>query len=60
MTASTANYLWSMEDVLGQGATASVFKARNKVCLKRGKRGMTAAMRGETRKLIPLFFPENR
>ncbi|XP_077059426.1 inhibitor of nuclear factor kappa-B kinase subunit epsilon isoform X2 [Siphateles boraxobius] len=30
MTASTANYLWSLEDVLGQGATASVFKARNK------------------------------
>ncbi|XP_061075878.1 inhibitor of nuclear factor kappa-B kinase subunit epsilon isoform X2 [Conger conger] len=30
MMASTANYLWSMEDVLGQGATASVFKARNK------------------------------
>lgn len=28
--ASTANYLWSMDDVLGQGATASVFKARNK------------------------------
>uniref|UniRef100_A0AAY4EEM2 Protein kinase domain-containing protein n=1 Tax=Denticeps clupeoides TaxID=299321 RepID=A0AAY4EEM2_9TELE len=30
MTASTANYIWSMEDVLGQGATASVHKARNK------------------------------
>ncbi|XP_037637196.1 inhibitor of nuclear factor kappa-B kinase subunit epsilon [Sebastes umbrosus] len=30
MTASTANYLWSLQDVLGQGATASVFKARNK------------------------------
>lgn len=29
-TASTANYLWSLDDVLGQGATASVFKARNK------------------------------
>ncbi|KAG1949472.1 inhibitor of nuclear factor kappa-B kinase subunit epsilon [Pimephales promelas] len=28
--ASTANYLWSLDDVLGQGATASVFKARNK------------------------------
>uniref|UniRef100_A0A3P9N750 Inhibitor of nuclear factor kappa B kinase subunit epsilon n=1 Tax=Poecilia reticulata TaxID=8081 RepID=A0A3P9N750_POERE len=26
----TANYLWSMHDVLGQGATASVYKARNK------------------------------
>lgn len=31
MTASTTNYLWSMQDVLGQGATASVFKARHKV-----------------------------
>ncbi|KAJ7998530.1 hypothetical protein DPEC_G00205870 [Dallia pectoralis] len=30
MTASTANYLWSLGDLLGQGATASVFKARNK------------------------------
>ncbi|XP_078104326.1 inhibitor of nuclear factor kappa-B kinase subunit epsilon isoform X1 [Sander vitreus] len=30
VTASTANYLWSVEDVLGQGATASVYKARNK------------------------------
>lgn len=31
MTASTTNYLWSIQDVLGQGATASVYKARNKV-----------------------------
>lgn len=31
MTASTANYLWSMYDVLGQGTTASIYKARNKV-----------------------------
>ncbi|XP_017271157.1 inhibitor of nuclear factor kappa-B kinase subunit epsilon [Kryptolebias marmoratus] len=30
ITASTTNYLWSSQDVLGQGATASVFKARNK------------------------------
>ncbi|XP_056129442.1 inhibitor of nuclear factor kappa-B kinase subunit epsilon isoform X2 [Lampris incognitus] len=30
MTASTANYLWSLQDVLGQGATANVYKARNK------------------------------
>uniref|UniRef100_A0A673BZI8 Inhibitor of nuclear factor kappa B kinase subunit epsilon n=1 Tax=Sphaeramia orbicularis TaxID=375764 RepID=A0A673BZI8_9TELE len=30
MTASTANYLWSLTDILGQGATASVYKARNK------------------------------
>ncbi|XP_019112449.2 inhibitor of nuclear factor kappa-B kinase subunit epsilon isoform X1 [Larimichthys crocea] len=30
LTASTANYLWSLHDVLGQGATASVYKARNK------------------------------
>ncbi|XP_041837222.1 inhibitor of nuclear factor kappa-B kinase subunit epsilon [Melanotaenia boesemani] len=30
MTASTASYLWSLHDVLGQGATASVYKARNK------------------------------
>ncbi|NWX63059.1 IKKE kinase, partial [Promerops cafer] len=27
---STPNYLWSTEDLLGQGATASVYKARNK------------------------------
>ncbi|XP_067387605.1 inhibitor of nuclear factor kappa-B kinase subunit epsilon [Emydura macquarii macquarii] len=27
---STLNYLWNTEDVLGQGATASVYKARNK------------------------------
>uniref|UniRef100_A0AAR2IYH1 Protein kinase domain-containing protein n=1 Tax=Pygocentrus nattereri TaxID=42514 RepID=A0AAR2IYH1_PYGNA len=30
MTASTAHHLWSLEDTLGQGATASVYKARNK------------------------------
>ncbi|CAL8356354.1 unnamed protein product [Gadus morhua 'NCC'] len=30
MTASTVNYLWSIQDVLGQGATACVYKARNK------------------------------
>uniref|UniRef100_A0A672N6N0 Inhibitor of nuclear factor kappa-B kinase subunit epsilon-like n=1 Tax=Sinocyclocheilus grahami TaxID=75366 RepID=A0A672N6N0_SINGR len=30
MTISTANHLWSLDDVLGQGATASVYKARNK------------------------------
>nr|XP_015815061.2 inhibitor of nuclear factor kappa-B kinase subunit epsilon isoform X2 [Nothobranchius furzeri] len=30
ITASTTHYLWSLQDVLGQGATASVFKARNK------------------------------
>lgn len=28
---STLNYLWNTDDVLGQGATASVYKARNKV-----------------------------
>ncbi|XP_077151274.1 inhibitor of nuclear factor kappa-B kinase subunit epsilon isoform X1 [Ranitomeya variabilis] len=27
---STPNYLWELEDMLGQGATASVYKARNK------------------------------
>uniref|UniRef100_A0A674IPE7 Protein kinase domain-containing protein n=1 Tax=Terrapene triunguis TaxID=2587831 RepID=A0A674IPE7_9SAUR len=27
---STPNYLWNMDDVLGQGATASVYKARSK------------------------------
>ncbi|XP_028924172.1 inhibitor of nuclear factor kappa-B kinase subunit epsilon [Ornithorhynchus anatinus] len=27
---STANYLWHTDDILGQGATASVYKARNK------------------------------
>uniref|UniRef100_A0A3Q3LP77 Inhibitor of nuclear factor kappa B kinase subunit epsilon n=1 Tax=Mastacembelus armatus TaxID=205130 RepID=A0A3Q3LP77_9TELE len=30
ITGSTTNYLWSLHDVLGQGATASVYKARNK------------------------------
>lgn len=30
ITGSTTNYLWSVQDVLGQGATASVYKARNK------------------------------
>ncbi|KAF5899467.1 inhibitor of nuclear factor kappa-B kinase subunit epsilon, partial [Clarias magur] len=30
MTASTENHLWSTEDILGQGATASVYKARTK------------------------------
>ncbi|XP_032404817.1 inhibitor of nuclear factor kappa-B kinase subunit epsilon [Xiphophorus hellerii] len=30
ITGSTPNYLWSVHDVLGQGATASVYKARNK------------------------------
>lgn len=28
---STINYLWHTDDLLGQGATASVYKARNKV-----------------------------
>lgn len=28
---STASYLWHTDDLLGQGATASVYKARNKV-----------------------------
>lgn len=27
---STINYLWHTDDLLGQGATASVYKARNK------------------------------
>ncbi|KAM8975160.1 inhibitor of nuclear factor kappa-B kinase subunit epsilon isoform 2-T2 [Pelodytes ibericus] len=27
---STPNYLWELDDILGQGATASVYKARNK------------------------------
>uniref|UniRef100_A0A8C0G6C7 Inhibitor of nuclear factor kappa B kinase subunit epsilon n=1 Tax=Chelonoidis abingdonii TaxID=106734 RepID=A0A8C0G6C7_CHEAB len=27
---STPNYLWNTDDVLGQGATASVYKARSK------------------------------
>ncbi|XP_077458567.1 inhibitor of nuclear factor kappa-B kinase subunit epsilon isoform X2 [Stigmatopora argus] len=30
MTASTPSYLWSLQDVLGQGATACVYKGRNK------------------------------
>lgn len=28
---STTNYLWHTDDLLGQGATANVYKARNKV-----------------------------
>lgn len=36
ITASTVNYLWSVQDVLGQGATASVYKARNKVATHTG------------------------
>lgn len=28
---STVNYLWHTDDLLGQGATARVYKARNKV-----------------------------
>ncbi|XP_031680724.1 inhibitor of nuclear factor kappa-B kinase subunit epsilon-like [Oncorhynchus kisutch] len=31
MMVSTANYLWSLEYVLGQGTTASIYKARNKM-----------------------------
>ncbi|XP_053562574.1 inhibitor of nuclear factor kappa-B kinase subunit epsilon isoform X2 [Bombina bombina] len=30
MMQSTPNYLWELSDILGQGATASVYKARNK------------------------------
>ncbi|XP_057701061.1 inhibitor of nuclear factor kappa-B kinase subunit epsilon isoform X2 [Corythoichthys intestinalis] len=30
MTGSTPSYLWSLQDVLGQGATACVYKGRNK------------------------------
>lgn len=36
---STANYLWHTDDLLGQGATASVYKARNKVGPSPGPRG---------------------
>lgn len=41
---STVNYLWHTDDLLGQGATASVYKARNKVGASRksvssGRRG---------------------
>lgn len=28
---STANYLWMMSDLLGQGATANVYRGRHKV-----------------------------
>ena len=28
---SSANFVWSIRDVLGQGATGSVYKGRNKV-----------------------------
>lgn len=37
MTASTTNYLWSLQDVLGQGATASVYRARNKASHTKNK-----------------------
>lgn len=37
---STPSYLWSTEDCLGQGATASVYKARNKVG-RDGRKGRT-------------------
>lgn len=36
---STVNYLWHTDDLLGQGATASVYKARNKVGPRPGPRG---------------------
>lgn len=36
---STVNYLWHTDDLLGQGATASVYKARNKVGPSPGPRG---------------------
>lgn len=36
---STANYLWHTDDLLGQGATASVYKARNKVGPSPGPHG---------------------
>lgn len=29
---STSNYLWLLSDILGQGATANVFRGRQKVC----------------------------
>lgn len=29
---STSNYLWLLSDILGQGATANVFRGRHKVC----------------------------
>ncbi|XP_033990804.1 inhibitor of nuclear factor kappa-B kinase subunit epsilon isoform X1 [Trematomus bernacchii] len=45
MTASTPNYLWSLQDVLGQGATASVFKARNKDCVCVQKSGELVAVK---------------
>lgn len=34
---STVNYLWHTDDLLGQGATASVYKARNKVGPRPGR-----------------------
>ncbi|TRY93379.1 hypothetical protein DNTS_032871 [Danionella cerebrum] len=30
MAASTANYIWYTEDVIGQGATSTIYRARNK------------------------------
>lgn len=33
---STTNYLWHTDDLLGQGATANVYKARNKLEIRGG------------------------
>lgn len=32
---STSNYLWLLSDILGQGATANVFRGRHKVCIEK-------------------------
>lgn len=41
---STVNYLWHTDDLLGQGATASVYKARNKVGHRPGCQGAPYAL----------------
>lgn len=43
---STANYLWHTDDLLGQGATASVYKARNKVGSSPGGPGRPSSFGG--------------
>ncbi|XP_036090332.1 inhibitor of nuclear factor kappa-B kinase subunit epsilon isoform X1 [Rousettus aegyptiacus] len=49
---STVNYLWHTDDLLGQGATASVYKARNKA----GRKGWMEAWGWCTPVRVGLLF----
>lgn len=42
---STTNYLWLISDLLGQGATANVYRGRHKVGEERG-RGLITGVNG--------------